>query len=74
MTQKSRGVGSETLSFLKEKNEREMDFIQNELEFRKKEYEEEKKKARRSREKAGQYDANVCPEESANDIVNLKTG
>ena len=33
-----------------------------------------KKKARQSREKAGQYDANVCPAESANAIVNLKTG
>jgi len=41
---KSRRVGSETLSFLKEKNEREMDFKQKELELRSKEYEEERKR------------------------------
>ncbi|XP_068697337.1 uncharacterized protein [Montipora capricornis] len=34
---KSRRTGSDTLSFLKEKNEREMDFKQKELELRSKE-------------------------------------
>ena len=40
----SRRTSSEAISFLKEKNEREMDFKQKELELRSKEYEEERKR------------------------------
>ena len=42
-SKKSPRVRSETRSFLKEKNEREMDFKQNELDLRSKEYEEVRK-------------------------------
>ena len=41
---KSRRTGSDTLSFLKEKNKREMDFKQKELKLRSKEYEERKRR------------------------------
>ena len=51
-----------------------MDFKQKELELRSKKYEEERKRGDEEKRKDSIYDANVCPAESANAIVNLKTG